>query len=492
MVNLRLAFAFSLALLISARADDTYYRLVTYEAPKDLHLEASGLAVLPDGKVAVGLRRGEVWIVDHPSAEPATAENLGYHLFATGLHEILGLTWHDGALYATQRPEVTRLRDTDGDGVADEYLTTASGWGVSGAYHEYAYGPVFDREGNAYNTLNSSMGDKWKGAGEEAQHTLWRGWCVRTPPGGRTEGWAAGFRSPCGIGTNAEGDIFVTDQQGNWFGTNPLLHVRKGAFFGHDQSIPDTRLPGSPVHDPGTLPQNITTAEAIEKVPGYCAPAIWFPYVKMGQSPTGFRCDLTGGKFGPFENQLFVGEFVFSGINRVFLEKVDGEYQGACFPFANGFQCGVLSVNFLPDGSLIAGETNRGWNSYGNRPYGIQRLVWSGKTPLEVQKLELLPSGFRFTFTLPINPASLPADPVSGSSYTYLYHSTYGSPETDTQPLQLSSPTLSPDHRTLTVNCANLRKGYVHEFQLPELKSETGLPLLHRAAYYTLIRLAKP
>jgi hypothetical protein len=476
-----------------AQVQEDYYRVLTYELPPELQLEASGLAPLPDGRLAVAIRRGEVWILDQPLAEPPTAAAVGYKLFATGMHELLGLAWHDGALYATQRSEMTRLRDTDGDGVADEYLTAASGWGVSGNYHEYAYGPAYDAKGNAFNTLNSTLGAKWLGAGAEAKQTLWRGWCMMTPPGGKTQPWAAGFRSPSGIGSNAAGEIFVTDQQGNWFGTNPLLHVRRGAFFGHAGAVPDTQRPESPVKDPGKLPEEITIPEAMRIVPGYCPPAVWFPYMKMGQSPTGLRCDLTQGKFGPFVEQLFVGEFVHSGVNRVFLEKVGGEYQGACFPFVNNLQCGALSVNFLADGSMVVGQSNRGWNSYGNRPFGLQRLVWTGVTPLEVLKMEVLPDGFRFTFTQPIDPAIVRGvEGFAGQSYTYLYHSKYGSPEVDAQPLQFQSALLSDDGKSLVLKCAKLRPGYVHEIELPVLTSKAGLPLWHRMAYYTLNHLPAP
>lgn len=477
---------------VFAEGQEDYYRILTYGLPPGLNMEASGLALLPDGRLAVAIRRGEVWILDKPLADPPTADALGYKLFATGMHEVLGLAWHDGALYATQRSEVTRLSDIDGDGVADEYLSAYSGWGVSGNYHEYAYGPAYDSKGNAYTTLNSTLGAKWPGAGAEAKETLWRGWCLMTPPGGKPQPWAAGFRSPSGIGSNAEGEIFVTDQQGNWFGTNPLLHIRRGAFFGHAGALPDTDRPESPVKNPGKLPEEITIPEAMRTVPGYCPPAVWFPYMKMGQSPTGIRCDQTGGKFGPFAGQLFVGEFVHSGVNRVFLEKVGGEYQGACFPFVSGLQCAALSVNFLADGSMIVGQSNRGWNSYGNRPFGLQRIVWTGRTPLEVQKMEALPDGFRFTFTEPIDRGSLHGVAgFTGQSYTYLYHSKYGSPETDPQPLEFPVATISADGRSLDLKCAHLRAGYVHEIELPELVSAKGQTLLHRKGYYTLNRLPK-
>lgn len=463
------------------------YRVVTYELPPGLDAEASGLAPLPDGRLAVGLRKGEVWIIDHPCAEPATAANLGFRQFASGLHELLGLTWRDGALYATQRAEVTRLRDTDGDGVADEYLTAASGWGVSGSYHEYAYGPAFDAAGNLYTTLNSSMGPKWKGAGAEALQTKWRGWCMVTGPDGEAQPFAAGFRSPCGIGANAAGEIFATDQQGNWFGTNPVLHVRRGAFFGHADALASIKEPGVPVQNPGKLPEGITVAEAVKAVPGYTPPAVWLPYVKMGQSPTGLRFDETGGKFGPFGGQMFVGEFVYSGVNRVFLEKVGGEYQGACFPFLKELQCAVLAVQFLGDGSLILGQSNRGWNSFGNRPFGLQRVVWTGQVPFEILSMELVADGFRFRFTEPLA-ADAPLEPsdFAGQSYTYLYHSKYGSPEVEAEALQFERVQVAPDRRSITVRCDRLRDGFVHEIYLPELRSQTGHPLAHRDAYYTL------
>lgn len=475
-------------LMLHAQEQSDYYRTVTLETPAGVNFEASGLAMLPDGRLAVSLRKGEVWLIQNPAAEPPSVKNLGYHLFASGMHEILGLDVHDGDIYVTQRSEVTRLRDTDKDGTADEYHTASKGWGVSGAYHEYAYGPVFDREGNMHNTLNCSMGKTWAGAGDEAKHPLWRGWSVITRKGGTTAtGFSAGFRSPCGIGLNGEGDIFGTDQQGNWVPTSPVMHIREGAFFGHAESLVDATRPDSPVRPPARMLDGLTVAEAVTRIRGYCPPAVWLPYVKFGQSTTGLRCDLTDGRFGPFEKQMFIGEFVLSGVNRVFLEKVGGEYQGACFPFVSGLQSAVLTLNFLPDGSMIVGQSNRGWNSYGSRPFGLQRLVPTGKVPLEIQKLEAIPGGFRFSFTRPVKTTDWSL--TKAQSYTYTLTAKYGSPEVNPQPLQLSGWQLSDDGLSLTVKCGNLRTGHVHEFELPEVSALDGLPIWHRLCAYTLNRL---
>jgi len=468
----------SLALLTTAclAEEADYYRIVTLDAPKDLKLEVGGIAPLPDGRVAVAIRKGEVWFIDGPLTDKPK-----FSLFASGLHEPLGLAYRDGAFYLVQRSEVTKLRDTDNDGRADEYLTFAKGWGVTGNYHEYAYGPVFDREGNLWLTLNCSMGKKID------PQDQWRGWSIKVKPDGSWEPVSGGFRSPSGLGFNAAGDLFVSDQQGNWMATGPLWHVEKGVYHGHSASLEYCKLPGATFKIEGTIPDGITIPEAAKQVPHYRPPAIWFPYRKMGMSCTGILCDTTGGKFGPFRDQLFVGDFTMSLITRVYLEKVKGRYQGACFPFRSGFQSAVFRMEWGADGSMLVGETNRGWNSLGSRAFGFERLVWTGKTPFEIEKMEAQPDGFRVTFTQAVDPASLrAADKIKLSSYTYKFQSSYGGDEIDVKNLVVNSVEVAKDGLSARLVIEGLREGYVHEFALPGVRSAEGKPLLHDAAYYTL------
>src|SRR5690606_11158774 len=91
--------------------------------------------------------------------------------------------------------------------------------------------------------------------------------------------------------------------------------------------------------------------------------------------------DTTGGKFGPFAGQCFVGELTNSLIMRVQLEEVKGRTQGACFEFRRGFASGVNRLEFAPDGSLFVAQTNRGWGSVGGQPHALQRLVYTGQVP---------------------------------------------------------------------------------------------------------------
>jgi hypothetical protein len=230
--------------------------------------------------------------------------------------------------------------------------------------------------------------------------------------------------------------------------------------------------------------------EVARRMPAFQLPAVWFPYDKMGRSPSGFVWDRTGGRFGPFEGQVFVGDQYASTVMRVFLERVNGRWQGACFPFRKDLACGVVRLAWGPDGSLLTGETNRGWGSIGSRTQGLQRLVWTGAVPFEVSEMRARSGGFELRFTKPVEAASA-ADPGSyrKESYTYLLHSDYGSPEIDRGEPTIAAVTVSPDGLSATLAVDGLRSGYVHELHLDGLRSAEGLPLLHAQAYYTLVEI---
>ena len=461
-----------------AEREAEFYEVQTYDFPEQLKLEISGMARLPNGDIAVAIRKGEIWIVSN-AYDPKNAK---YSVFATGLHEPLGLAYRDGSFYTVQRTEMTRIADRNQDGTADEYMTVAKGWGVSGSYHEYAYGPQFDLQGNAWITLNCNIGK-----GPNMKDNAFRGWSFKVSPDGKMSPVSGGFRSPSGIGMNLAGDIFATDQQGNWFPTCPLVHVRKGAFHGHADSLKFTDLPGATFKIDGKLPSGLTVAEAAKKIGPYKLPAVWLPYRKVGMSSTDVICDTTKGKFGPFAGQLFVGEFTMSFVSRVYLEKVKGEYQGACFRFREGLQCAALRMEWGKDGSMFVGQSNRGWNSLGSRSYGLQRIIWNGKTPFEIKTMEARPDGFRLTFTQPLN-AAVAKNPKNYSliSYTYNYHSKYGGEEIDNKTLKITRAKPSKNGLSVDLKIEGLREGYVHELDASKLKSKGGKPLLHTEAYYTL------
>jgi hypothetical protein len=468
-------------------AEARHYRLVTLPVPDHVVLEVGGLAFRPDGKLLACTRRGDVWLIDQPGAEDP--EDVSYRRFATGLHEPLGMVLDGKDLYLVQRPELTRLTDRDGDGVADDYETVCDRWGVSGDYHEFAFGPARDRKGNFFVTLNVGFG------GGHQSKAPWRGWCVKVTPRGKLIPYAVGLRSPNGINFSPDGDLFYCDNQGEWVATCKMHHVRPGEYYGHpaglrwvSQSPFKGKIPER--HASGMLYDGQPGQNGVKGMPPVTPPCVWFPYGRMGQSASEPRWDTTGGKFGPFAGQCFVGDQTRSTVMRVALEKVRGRYQGACFPFRGGFQCGINRLAFGPDGSLYAGQTNRGWGSVGGKPYGLQRLVYTGFVPFEIYSIHLTRTGFDLKFTKPLDPAAAgrPAA-YNVQSFTHYYWSTYGSPEVDRRAEKVRGVRVSADRRTVSLAVTGLRPGRVYEVHLDGIKSAAGEALLHPEGYYTLNQL---
>ncbi len=465
-----------------APTEADYYELTPLPIPEGVNLEAGGLEWLPSGKLAVSTRRGDVFMVNHPLSKDLS--KVKFTKFASGLHEVLGLSYRDGWLYATQRCELSRLKDEDGDGRADIFETVSDGWEISGDYHEYAFGSKFDKQGDLWVVLCLT--------GSFSSNVKYRGWCVRVKPDGKTVATCSGIRSPGGIGMNAAGDMFYTDNQGPWNGTCGLKYLKPGGFMGH---------PGGfrwfdEIDDIGARPTEPKSGSRIsveeKRIPQLIPTAVMFPYNKMGKSASGIASDMTSGKFGPFKGQMFVGDQTYSTLMRVYLEKIDGIYQGVCFPFREGFGSGSLSMRMTDSGALFVGSTNRGWGARGPKPFALDRLTWTGKVPFEVHEMRAKPDGFELTFTHPIDaPAAADLASYTLQTYTYIYQSNYGSPEVDHTKPTIKSVKVASDGKSVRLVIDGLQLGHVHELHMPGIRSADGLPLLHKEAYYTLNRIPK-
>jgi azurin len=461
--------------------EDRYYKLSDVPVPDSIKAEVGGLVFNDKGQLAMATRHGKIWLIDNPASS-----HPGFTLFASGLHEPLGLAFYKGAYYTCQRGELTRITDSDHDGKADLFQTIYA-WRLSGNYHEYSYGPLILPDGNMIVTLNLG----WT-HGQMESLAKWRGWMLKISPDGKMEPIATGLRSPAGFGLNAAGDLFYAENQGRWIGSGFITHVEKGDFTGHPQGLKWSHEPSSPVHglDMSMFPDSAGTMYTFaHQHPTLKLPAVWFPQGIMGTSTSGI-ISIDPKDFGPFTGQLLVGDQGQSKVMRVFLEKVDGHYQGACFPFREGFASGVLRLCWGKGPVLYVGMTSRGWPSTGGSLYGLQKLTWTGKTPFEMKAIRATHDGFRIEFTMPVNRAmasNVSAYTVTG--FTYIYHKQYGSPIINKQNCPVQKAEVSADGREVTLTVSGLRPGYIHEIRLGDIKSASRVPLLHDYAYYTLNRI---
>ena len=454
-----------------------FYQIKKVSIPENVVLEVGGLAFDDKGNLGVTTRRGELWLIENPNST-----NPNYLRFAHGMHEPLGLAFKDGSFYCAQRGELTQLTDKNGDNKADVYKTIYR-WDLEGNYHEYSYGPIFTPEGDMLVTLNLG----WIGYG--ASLSKWRGWLVKITPDGQLEPIATGMRSPAGFGYNNNGDIFYTENQGDWVGSGRMTHVEKGDFVGNPAGLKWTDEANSPLK---LNPEDIddtkgwTLYQYGEEVDAVKAPSVWFPHTLMGISTSDI--EVIPANYGPFEGQLLVGDQGHSKIMRVFQEKINGVYQGICFPFIEGFSSGILRLEWAPDQKdLFVGMTSRGWASTGPEMYALERLVWTGKTPFEMETVNIEPDGFTITFTQPINPdMAQNINNYSITDFTYQYHRIYGSPVTDKATRKIQSITVSEDNRSVRLKLDQLRIGYIYEIKLGALKSASGQGLWHQVGYYTL------
>lgn len=460
------------------------YIVETIETPPGLHAETGGLAFFPDGRLVACFLRGEVMIYN--------PETKAWKLFAEGLHEPLGvLPVSESEILVMQKPELTRLKDTDGDGQADVYETVTDDFGMAGNYHEWTYGPVKDRDGNLFISFNTAS--EWGIIMDEVRGKLdttlvpfnpkqkfaavpYRGWVATLTPSGEFIPYAYGFRSPSGLLITPDNDLFVADNQGDWVGTSALFKVTKDKFHGHPASM--IWLPGWNKGDPSRLPVEELNAERERAV-------VQFPHGIMAASPTQPVYDNTDGDFGPFAGQILIGEMNQERIIRVMLEEVNGVWQGACIPFIDkqGLRKGNNRLAFSPDGSLYVGQVQHGFVG----DTGIQRIVFTGKPPVDIYSMRITDEGFDLHFTQPMDEATL-RDTVNYQfrHYYYEYHLKYGSDQFDVQHVNVKGIGVSDGGKTVSLKLEHLKPGYIYELTLGDLKSEAGEVLNNRLICYTV------
>ncbi|MDB6027566.1 MAG: Glucose/sorbosone dehydrogenase-like protein [Verrucomicrobiales bacterium] len=447
---------------------DKFYKIEHFPLPKEIDLKPTGMDFLPNGDLAVCTWAGDIYIVKNAQGEVRGAT---YHRFARGLMEPMGLKIINGQMYVTQKSELTRVTDTDGDGEADLFETINSGWAFTGRYNDFAFGPTVDKKGNFF-VFRGGNGGSWD--------VPYMGWAVKITPNGDTlEPFCSGLRVPNGFATIGD-DIFVTENQGNWIGGCKVNHLQSGKFYGFPSTQPSPK-------------------EQFSKPKSFAPPAVWIPYT-IAKSSSGITV-IEDEKFGPFKGQMLVGDFQMAIVTRVMLEKVNGEWQGAVWPFSKGFNSGVNRIAMGPDGkAYVGGCKGAHWAAVGPQLYSLDRVSFTGKMPFEIKEVHATADGFELSFTEPVDAAT--ASKIDGydvAQFTYEYHEKYGSPEFDQEgkpdsstDIKVTKAVVSEDRQKVRLTLEGLRSGFITMIHSLDATSENGDPLRHDTCWYTLNNIPRP
>ncbi len=418
----------------------------------------TGLDFLPNGDLALCTALGEVFIVSQ-LANPTNAPV--WRRFARGLMEPGGLRVFSGEIFVAQKCELTRLRDTDGDGAADLFECVSQGWGFNGNGRQFAVGPVADKEGR-FHVFLDGRGSRWE--------VPFRGWDARFSRAGKDfEGWASGFRSPGGSGTFG-GEVFMTDNAGPWVPAAKLIHVQESKFQGHPATQP--------------APQ-----EQFKEPKEFAPPAVWFPS-RLAKQVAGFS--VAPESWGAFAGQLLVADGE-GGLLRVSLEQVNGEWQGAAWPLVKNLGVTASRLAFSVDGQLYVGGAGAA-----GKGLGLARISAPGAADFEVKSVKALADGFELTFTQPVEAAS--AAKAAGyevAQFSY-QHDVGPGAEHDfegtmnkTSALQVSAVSVSSDGLSARLTVPSLRAGFVTSVRAAGVRSAAAQPLHHDTFFYTLNQLPK-
>lgn len=431
--------------------------------------EDGRLVVATSGSVSPGgwvenPEPGEVFFLDEVTGE-TSAEQVTATKVATDLLNPMGVAVIDDSIFVTERDRLTELTDPDGDGFYDQHTTVAE-WPFGGNFHEFAFGLLHDED---YFYVNLSVAINNGGATTNPQPAPNRGTSIKVDrETGEVSYVAGGLRTPNGMTFGPEGDVFVMDNQGAWLPSSKLVHVKQDRFFNHYTN------PAGPFDD-----QPVTQ------------PVVWIPQNEIGNSPS----EPILLEEGPFAGQMLFGDVTYGGLQRAFLEKVDGEYQGAVFRHSAGLEAGVNRTVVGPDGAIYVGGIGEAgnWSESNKLKYGLQKLTPNGQESFDILAVRVREGGFELEYTQPLSDETVQkiADDAAQAyrvdQWRYVPTQQYGGPKIDEEVLRVTSAEVSADRTTVTLSIDGLKPGRVVHLRSPRPFSDVdGRELWNTEAWYTL------
>lgn len=441
-----------------------------------------------------------------------------------GLYEPTAIAVHEGKLYIGEKDKISRLEDRNGDGLytKDEKVVLIDGLSQPN-FHTYTIGfDIVEKEENTYlggNLTTSVLQGGKRDLNVTVNPKTRRGSTFLLGPVTGSESpeevdieyLAGGFRTPNGFGIGPAGEIIVIDNQGVFNPSNEFIRIAPGSFYGH------YLIKQKNTNIAAFQPEEVDSEAGGSR---YQAPAtVHLPQQIVARSPTEpvILQDLKG-PLAVYNGQWLVGDLTMGRINRVFLEQVEGVWQGAAFLHSGGhdpmgrkgFTAGPNRIERGPDGNYYIGHIGDGglWRflpKKGEEPkplWGLQRLsfVEPDEIPQDFNEMVAvrdIVGGLEVEFFKSVTPEML-ADKlrIDVKQWTYIPTKGYGGRDIGTESLKagvtsvdgrrvrLSIPGIrdnSPPYIKGEPPYSNENVGWVVELKLG------GIGLHRDTAWYTMI-----
>jgi putative membrane-bound dehydrogenase-like protein len=319
------------------------------------------------------------------------------NVFADGFNtEITGVAGgvlaFGGNVYTTVQPDLWKLTDTTGAGVADQRVSLSYGHGIHIGYGGHdMHGPTIGPDGRIY----WSQGDKgYNLTSKEGRHFVrqYEGGVFRVDPdGSNLEVFAFGLRNPQELAFDDFGNLFTVDNDADIADRERFVYITEksdSAWRGTYQ-YRNRKIPG--ITDGGYNPW---MAEDLWK-PKFETQAAYLtpPLSNYSDGPCGFKFNPGTALSEEYKNHFFLTQFP-----KKHLTTFKAQPDGAAFKMVEehlAFSGLMLTgIAFAPDGAIYAAD----WGENAWAPHDKGRVVKidvPGATPsaLRVETQRLLKEG---------------------------------------------------------------------------------------------------
>ncbi len=455
------------------------YDLVDIRPPA-FQPQVTGMQLLPDGRLLVLTHEpvfnkpvvpGNLYVVDGVGGKSSTG--VTFKKVASNVYCGTGLLAQDGGIFITEKMRLTEILGLDqGEIVLDTAINEVPGkyrtiyrYGWDNNYHQFAFGPLYrvEADGKGYFYVGLSTGitvDVNKSKNRASLIKI-------SKETGTAEIVLSGIRTPNGLSFGPGGEIFETDNQGEWLPSSKLNNLRPGRFYGFP---------------------NAAGGQFDKVAPS--PPAIWMPHEIVSASPA----DPTYLLEGPYAGQFLIGDVRFGGLQRCFLEKVNGEYQGAIFKFSGGLETAINHIVIGPDGVIYLGgmgaQASPFWTwagAKGPKYFGLNKLQPNHKPTFDFLAVRSMgPDKIELQFTEPIDASAATPANYDVKTWTYQPTAAYGGPPIGTAIRSVTSAILTAGGDGVTLGVSGLKTGDVVYVKVKSIVSKSGRPLWTNEAWYTL------